>query len=275
MPQPSLDLDAYLGRIGYRGLKPGADQPTLRAIHALHVAAIPFENLSPLLGMEVALDPAALQDKLLASGRGGWCFEHNLLLQHALRALGFAVRPLAARVSWNVPPGVVNPRTHMLLCIEQDGEQWIADAGFGGMTLSAPLRLTPHLPQDTPHGRFRLVPDGDGHALEAELPEGWRALYGFDLRPQLQPDIDMANWYLSHHPRSPFLSRLMAARAEPGRRHSLLDNRYTVHEDGASATRMIREPEALRRLLADVFGIRLPPHPGLDGLLERLAGTSL
>src|SRR3712207_5841275 len=88
MPLP-LDLDAYLRRIGCRGPRPGPDLHALRAIHALHVDAIPFENLSPLLGMEVALDCAALQEKLLAAGRGGWCFEHNTLLQHALTSLGF------------------------------------------------------------------------------------------------------------------------------------------------------------------------------------------
>lgn len=268
------ELDAYLRRIGYHGPLPGPDLPTLRAIHALHVAAIPFENLSPLLGMDVALDLPALRQKLLADGRGGWCFEHNILLQHALAELGFAVRPLAARVSWNVPPGVVNPRTHMLLHVELDGEPWIADAGFGGMTLSAPLRLVPHLPQQTPHGRFRLEPVDDGYRLEAELPEGWRPLYVFDLRTQLPPDFAMANWYLAHYPQSPFVSRLMAARAEPGRRHSLLNNRYTVHEAGGSKVSIIDQPEALRQLLSTVFGIRLPQHPALEALLARLSCTA-
>lgn len=274
MSHASPDLDAYLHRIGYRGPQPGSDLATLRAIHALHVDAIPFENLSPLLGMEVALDLPALHCKLLADGRGGWCFEHNTLLQHALSGLGFSVRPLAARVSWNVPPGVVNPRTHMLLHVELDGQPWIADAGFGGMTLSAPLRLTPHLPQHTPHGRFRLMPLDDGYQLEAELPEGWRALYAFDLRTQLAPDFAMANWYLAHYPQSPFVSRLMAARAEPGCRHSLLNNRYTVHKASGSMVSMIEQPEALRRLLAGTFGIRLPQHPALEALLTRLVAVA-
>lgn len=274
MPHASPELDAYLRRIAYHGREPGPDLQTLRAIHELHVAAIPFENLSPLLGMQVALDLPALCQKLLIDGRGGWCFEHNTLLQHALTALGFTVRPLAARVAWNVPPGQVNPRTHMLLHVELDGEPWIADAGFGGMMLSAPLRLAPHLPQDTPHGRFRLEPADEGYRLEAELPDGWRALYAFDLRTQLPPDFEMANWYLSHHPQSPFVSRLMAARAEPGRRHALLNNRYTVHEQGASTVQMIEQPEALRQLLTVSFGIRLPQHPALEALLSRLTATT-
>src|SRR5262245_3255513 len=109
-----IDLDAYFARIGYDGSR----EPTLRTlqrIHSLHPRVIAFENLSPFLGEPVRLDPDSLQDKLLRRGRGGWCFEQNLLLSHVLLELGFDVRRLAARVRWNVPPGVTGPRSHMLM----------------------------------------------------------------------------------------------------------------------------------------------------------------
>ena len=67
----NLDLDAYLDRIGYSGPR-AATLQTLQAIHALHPAAIPFENLNPLLGWPVALDVESLQAKLVSAGRGGW-----------------------------------------------------------------------------------------------------------------------------------------------------------------------------------------------------------
>ena len=71
---------------------------TLRALHALHPAAIPFENFDPLLGRPVLLDLAALQDKLVRRKRGGYCFEHNTLFRAALEGLGFTVTSLASRV---------------------------------------------------------------------------------------------------------------------------------------------------------------------------------
>jgi N-hydroxyarylamine O-acetyltransferase len=43
-----FDLGAYLERIGYAGPRTAID--TLEAEHALPPAAIPFENLNPLLG---------------------------------------------------------------------------------------------------------------------------------------------------------------------------------------------------------------------------------
>ncbi|HXF77370.1 MAG TPA: arylamine N-acetyltransferase, partial [Usitatibacter sp.] len=78
MSASAFDLGAYFARIGYDG----AAEPTLatlRALHELHPRAIPFENLSPFVGETPALDPASLQAKLVRGGRGGWCFEQNLL----------------------------------------------------------------------------------------------------------------------------------------------------------------------------------------------------
>ena len=75
----SFDLASYLSRIGYAGDR----TPTLQALQAIvfrHPASIPFENLAALLRRPIELDPASLQAKLVRRRRGGWCFEHNLLL---------------------------------------------------------------------------------------------------------------------------------------------------------------------------------------------------
>src|SRR5687767_8436383 len=113
MFDPSLfDLDAYFERIGYGGATE-PDLSTLRAIALRHPVAIPFENLNPLLRLPVLLDVGSLQQKMVRDGRGGYCFEHNLLLGTALCALGYHVTGLAARVMWNVPSSTVMPRGHM------------------------------------------------------------------------------------------------------------------------------------------------------------------
>jgi N-hydroxyarylamine O-acetyltransferase len=65
-----LDLDAYLERIDYVGPRVPTLE-TLRAVHGLHPLAIAFENLDPLLGRPVRLDPESLQRKLLEQRRGG------------------------------------------------------------------------------------------------------------------------------------------------------------------------------------------------------------
>jgi len=124
----TFDLDAYFARIGYVGPRT-ATLETLRAIQLLHPLAIAFENLNPL---PVRLDVESLQQKLIRSPRGGYCFEHNGVLLHALQALKFRVTGLAARVVWNQPdPSVMTPRSHMVLKVELEEGIYIADVGFG------------------------------------------------------------------------------------------------------------------------------------------------
>src|SRR5688500_6044802 len=181
----AVDLPAYFSRIGH----PGGGLRTLanlQSIHARHVDAIPFENLAAFLGEPVPLDLPSLQAKLLTPGRGGWCFEHNLFLAAVLEAMGYEVRRLAARVRWNVPPGVVTPRSHMLMRVRVAGEDYIADTGFGGLTLSAPLRLMAGMEQATPHEPHRLLEEGDGFVLQARIAGEWATMYVFDLHEQQQ-----------------------------------------------------------------------------------------
>jgi N-hydroxyarylamine O-acetyltransferase len=270
MEPGSLRLDAYFERIGHRGdARPGL--ANLAAIHALHAAAIPFENLSPLLGEAVKLDIESLQDKLVARRRGGWCFEQNLLFAHVLRAMGYPLKTLAARVRWNVLPHVTSPRSHCLLLVEAEGERRIADVGFGGLILTAPLRLEAGTVQDTPHEAHRLVALGEGFGLEALVAGNWARLYDFELHEQLQADYEVSSWYLANHPQSPFVGGLVCARAEPGRRHALRNTRYAVHyPDGSTDRRFITELEDMRRVLRDELRIALPLSPQLDAALQRV-----
>ncbi|HLL92482.1 MAG TPA: arylamine N-acetyltransferase, partial [Solirubrobacteraceae bacterium] len=120
-----FDLDAYVRRIGLSG------RPGLAAMHRAHGASIPFENLDPHGGLPVSLELADLQRKLVRERRGGYCFEHNLLLKGALEALGAEVAPMLARVKYGAPAGVVRPRTHLVLRVQADGGCWLADIGFG------------------------------------------------------------------------------------------------------------------------------------------------
>src|SRR5262245_29294384 len=116
----AVALDQYFERIGYTGDREPSLE-TLQQLHVRHTQRIPFENLDSFLGRPVHLDLPSLVLKLIHERRGGYCFEHNLLFGHVLRALGFRVTDLAARVLWNRPQGAVTPRGHMLLLVEVEG----------------------------------------------------------------------------------------------------------------------------------------------------------
>lgn len=274
-----FDLDAYLERIRYAGPRT-ATIDTLEALHILHPAAIPFENLNPLLGWPVDLDVDSLQAKMVAGGRGGWCFEHNTLFRHALEALGFLVTGLAARVLWNAPPDrPVGPRSHMLLLVESDGAKYIADVGFGGNVLTAPLHLKPHAEQSTPQEPHRLVPLDDGFVLEAFISREWKPLYRFTLERQVQADYEVSNWYLCHHPSSFFRQTLIGARVTPEGRYALRNNLLTIHRHDETRQdntekRSLTDVPALRCCLETELGIQLPESPELDAALALVIQTS-
>jgi N-hydroxyarylamine O-acetyltransferase len=265
-----IDLDAYFGRIAYSGPR-APTLETLRALHWHHPLAIPFETLDPLLGRPVRLEPHALERKLVAERRGGYCFEQNLLFAHALRALGFAVTQLAGRVVWQAGDHERRARTHMLLLVQLGEGGYVCDVGFGGLTLTAPLRLEPDVEQPTPHEPFRVRRDVREYSVEARVGAEWRALYRFDMQEQRHVDIEVLNYYVSTHPDSPFLTNLMAARPTADGRFALRDNVFSVYgANGRVEQHELASAVEIRAALALTFGIQLPVDERLDAALERV-----
>lgn len=267
-----IDLDAYFARIGYRGPRE-ATLPVLRELHDLHPRAIAFENLDSFLGRPVRLDLLSLEEKLIRSRRGGYCFEQNLYLWKVLTALGFNVSGLAARVLWNQPEETINPRSHMLLRIELDGATWLADVGFGGVTLTAPLLLAPGKTQETPHEPWRIVPTGEHLRLQVEIAGEWRTVFRFDMVEHLEVDYAVSNWFVSTNPSSHFVTSIMAARALLGGRLALKNDRMTVREiGGPSRQAHFASGAELRAIFASEFGIDVPEPDRFD---QRFAALGL
>ncbi|HXD55785.1 MAG TPA: arylamine N-acetyltransferase [Solirubrobacteraceae bacterium] len=213
-----FDLEAYLQRIGLGG------RPSLAEIHRAHATSIPFEGLAPHVGEPVALDPSSLAEKLVAGGRGGYCFEQNLLLKAALEALGYEAEPVLARVLVGAPPGAMRPRTHLLLRVFDGERSWHADVGFGSGTLIEPIPWGPGAEHEQLGWRFRVIERGQELVLQAEGGGEWGDLYRFDPDPVPEIDIETSNWWTATHPESRFVAGLLVSRQLPdGRRLILTD----------------------------------------------------
>jgi N-hydroxyarylamine O-acetyltransferase len=267
-----INLNAYFERTGYEGPITNSLE-VLNALHLLHPKAIAFENLNPLLGIPVLLDPESLQQKLVYGNRGGYCFEQNLLLMHVLRALRFQVKGLAARVLWNMPEGRITPRGHMLLLVELEGKRYISDVGFGGQMPTAPLLLEADKVQDTPHGQYQLTRSGVEFTLQSNVKGTWKPLYRFDLMEHFREDYEISNWYLSHHPESHFVTGLLVARPDvnPTRRYALTGNELSTHYmDRETEKHTIKTVAELREILEQIFLVTVPDVPGLNEVLGKL-----
>ncbi|MFL6742989.1 MAG: arylamine N-acetyltransferase family protein [Sphingomicrobium sp.] len=271
MSLSQADLTAYFDRIGFTG-QARPDRATLAALVAAHPGAIPFENLNPLLGLPVALDPESLVRKLVHDRRGGYCYEQNGLFALVLETIGFDFTPLAARVLWNQPEDALTPRTHKLLLVNLPEGRVLADVGFGGAVCTGVLDLVPDLPQQTPHERYRLLQSNGEWREQIEIGGEWRTTFRFDLTPQLAIDDELGNWFTSASPKSHFTYSLTAARSPAGRRHALRNFDYTLHVPGyESEKRRLDGPEEVCEVLGRDFGIRLPDRSALVARLEAIA----
>lgn len=253
-----MKLDRYFNRIGYTGPR-DASLTTLQAIAALHPLAIAFENLAVTSGgvPDITLD--AIAAKLLDGGRGGYCYEHNTLLQTVLMELGFHVTAHLARVRYQLPADYVMERGHMVLRVDLPEGRYIVDTGFGGLTLTAPVALRLDAPQATPHEELRFIAVGDDFRLQARFGDDWADVYQFDLSVQLPADILPQNWYTATRPGGLFSNNVIATRAVPGGRYALFNQTLTWRPTGGAAEkRRIVGPEALAETLVDVFALRIP-----------------
>src|SRR5438034_3589978 len=133
-----MRFEDYLTRIG-RPAPRAADAGALHALHRAHREAFLFENLSIQTGGGISLALCDLERKFLDEGRGGYCFEHNTLFAAALRDIGFRPTVLLGRVRRGPPDQWA--RTHMVLRVPVGGRVWLADVGFGALSLVEPMPL--------------------------------------------------------------------------------------------------------------------------------------
>jgi N-hydroxyarylamine O-acetyltransferase len=266
----SADRMTYLAKLGVQPL-PEVNLTTLQKLHYLHPQVFAFESLSPLLGMNVALETGEIFQKMVINGRGGYCFEHNLLFGSVLSSLGFEVISLAGRVLWNVPENKILPRDHMALMVKLEEAYYLVDVGFGGNTLTAPLSIDCQEPQATSHEWFRVSRLGDQFVLSIQIRGNWQDMYQFGLEEYLLSDYQVISWYLCNHSDSIFTQNLFAAKTLPEERYTLKNNQFSIHrKDGNSEKRNLTSIDELMSKLHDHFKINLTSLHGLKDKLKTI-----
>lgn len=259
-------LSAYLARIGLSGPVSATPEGLARAQRA-HREAIAFENLDPMLGRPIELDPAAIRAKLVDAGRGGYCFEHNGLFGAMLAEMGLPSRPLLGRVWLGGEPGTIPPRTHTLRLVSIGDALWLGDAGFGAAWV-------PPLPLHD--GATAQTPDGFTHRLRrADVPgslrgewllerraageaSAWEPQYGFDLTEVAEADLAMANHWTGTRPQTRFTSACIVSIVLPDGFAALRDRAVSIQRSTGREAHGLDTPDAWSRAISGTFRIRLP-----------------
>lgn len=283
-------LDAYLHRLGVAyPAWPTVD--VLRELHLRHLQTVPFENLSVHLGEEIVLEEKRLVEKVVGGRRGGFCYELNGAFGALLRALGFDVTLLAARV-YGKEGRLGIPYDHLALLVRTvDAGEWLADVGFGAHS-HYPLQWEYRGEQRDPGGVFRIMEAGSdaagvkggagrlaGMGRRAGEGEGAEAApdrdvlrndtpeYRLELRPRALGDFLAGAWWHRTSPASHFTKSLVCSRVtEDGGRITLSGRRLKVTAAGGrSEERQLAHDDEVLAVYRERFGIELERVPVVRG----------
>jgi len=222
-----FDLAAYLTRIGVAELPP--DRRALDELQEAHVRAFTFDNIDVLLETHQGVALPAVQEKFVARGRGGYCFEHTTLFAAALERLGYDVTRRLGRVG---DPGLA-PRTHAVAIVHLDGQPLLADAGFG-MGPLRPIPLEGGAEDEHRGWRYRVRRAEYGWELQRLREAGWELMHTTDELTVRPVDVVMGHHFTSTFPGSHFRSGLMVTKFIEDRHVSLTHQTVTVPAHRAS-----------------------------------------
>jgi N-hydroxyarylamine O-acetyltransferase len=249
-----VDVTSYLARLAYRGsTEPTA--VTLRATHRAHLLTVPFENLDIAFGRKIVVDEAAILRKVVEQRRGGFCYELNGAFAALLRALGFRVTLLSARVARD--SGGEGPEfDHLTLRVDLE-QPWLADVGFGESFME-PLRLQSGTEQVDPVGTFRLMELRERLQLEKIEPDGtWKRQYSFTQQPRNLEDFAGMCHHHQTSPESHFTQNRICTRATPEGRITLSGMKLIVTRNGHREEIPLSSEEERNNALQEYFGIKL------------------
>jgi N-hydroxyarylamine O-acetyltransferase len=256
-------LSAYLERTGH-GWNVRPDLETLRSLHRAHLEAIPFEALDVQLGWTPSLEPDAIFDKLVGRRRGGWCYEMNGVFGAALERIGFDVTRISCGVMRHVG-GEERMGTHLALLVRLDGEDWLADVGFGS-SLIEPILLAEARHEHRPF-EVGLSQTGGGHWRFSEYASG--EPFSFDFRAEPADEAllaDKCRWQASAAESNFVLNFVAQKRA--GDRHIALRGKVLTERSPEGETRReLRDADEFASVLAETFGIE---HPEVRSVWPRI-----
>jgi arylamine N-acetyltransferase len=257
------DVQGYLRRLGLDDPGPPTAE-ALAAIHRAQVERVPYTTLDIHLGRSTTVDPSESFDRVVTTGRAGYCFHCNGALAVLLRELGYDVRWHRGGV-WSGPEEVpLRPfANHLALTVHglptaanPDGA-WFVDAGLGDAL---------HEPVPLHAGDVRQGPFAYSLEPSPALAGGWRFRHDpsgsfvamdFEPGPAAPADFVESHRTLSTSPTSSFVRFLTASRRDATGADKLVSCSLVRREGAEASTVPLRSQAEWRAAWADVFGLTL------------------
>jgi len=244
---------AYLGALGLDRRQP--DMAFLTELTSRHLADFSFSSVGPMLGNDLPLDIEAVFRRIVVDRRGGYCFEQNGLMQAVLAELGYATTLCLARVIHNqdTHPGL----THRITLVEIDGQQYVADVGFGATGPRFPVGMAG---EEVREG-FRVFRIAEGrpgeYHMQIRKDGSYFSLYRFELHRYGQADCEVGHFYSHRHPAANFVNHLVVSRILADEIRSLRNRDYRVITADGERVQTVADAAQLAEMLSDCFGIAI------------------
>jgi N-hydroxyarylamine O-acetyltransferase len=246
-------IDALLSHLGFDE-RPTPDADGLRVVHRAFVSRLAYDGLTAQLGEHSELDPPALVERTLRTGRGGYCFEINTIMLTLLRGLGFGVERREGIVDVREAHAGGAATNHLaLVATTRDGARFVCDAGWGEGPLE-PLALREGAQRQGPFTWTVERDDDDGWWVGQHA---WGSSPGFRFG-DAAVELDR---FAPHHrrlatdPASSFVKTLVVQ--QPHADHVVTLRARTLSRKGPDVDQRVVLPdsEAFADTLQHVFGI--------------------
>jgi arylamine N-acetyltransferase len=192
-------------------LKPEDALEHLALLQKLHLASIPFENLSLHYSPhhQISIHPQELFKKIISddNGRGGYCMENNRLFGTLLLSLGFTLYSGGARV---FTEGTWTGWSHMVNLVTIGDVKYHVDVAFGSDGPVAPMPLDrtgtvrKHISPATARLQWRNIPGNTDSNQRMWIYEhrrnddvDWDVKYCYTELEFLPSDYNSMNYFTS------------------------------------------------------------------------------
>jgi N-hydroxyarylamine O-acetyltransferase len=250
-----MNLNKYLSRIGIAETDVRPDIETLKRLQYQHLLHVPFENLDIHWKRPIVLETDRFYEKIVESGRGGFCYELNGLFNDLLIAVGYHTHLISGRVYG--PGKVPGPEfDHMAIVVMVGNEEYLADVGFGDF-IAGPLKIDPSSEQVDREGIFivRLTEHGS-FEVEKKDGDGWKpeCLFGRNAHA-LSEFAGMCEFH-QHSPESHFTKGKVCSILTADGRKTLTDTKFIVKSNGEKTEMDVGTEAEFDAILIREFNIR-------------------
>jgi arylamine N-acetyltransferase len=258
-----INVTGYLRRLGVE--HPGAPSVAgLMALHRAQVERVAYTTVDIQRGRPPSIDPEECAARVVATGRGGYCFHLNGAFAALLDGLGYTVRRHRGGV-WHGPdqvplqpyPNHLALTVHTLPNTANPGGSWLVDAGLGD-ALWEPLALRSGSTEQSGF-HYRLSPSpvlAGGWRFEHD-PRGSFAGMDFSPAPAAPDAFAVAHADLSTSPTSGFVRSLVAQRRHAKGYEKLISLTLLRTTAAGVTEQALTGPDELRSVLADEFALPL------------------